>query len=81
MAAGSSETFKALKPWLSTGTDPGSQAEAAAALQMSEGAVKVAIHRLRKRFRELVRGEVAQTLHDEGDLDSEMQHLIAALAG
>lgn len=53
----------------------------AAQLGLSEGAVKVAIHRLRRRFREIVRAEVAQTLHDAAELDDEMRHLIAALAG
>lgn len=43
--------------------------------------MKVAIHRLRRRFREIVRAEVAQTLHDAAELDDEMRHLIAALAG
>lgn len=75
----SQERFQKLKPWLSTNAAAENQAETAAELQMSEGALKVAIHRLRKRFREAVRQEVSQTLHDPRDLDSEMQHLIAAL--
>jgi len=78
--AGSGAMFQALQPWLSSSADPPAQAEVAAGLGMTEGAVKVAIHRLRKRFREIVRGEVAQTLHDQGELDAEMQHLIAALS-
>lgn len=79
-AAGSREIFEVLKPWLSASAAPGSQAEVAARLGMSEGAVKVAIHRLRKRFREAVRREVAQTVHEEAEVAGEMQHLIAALA-
>jgi hypothetical protein len=47
---------------------------------MSEGAVKVAIHRLRKRFRRLVRSEVAQTIDDERELDAEMRYLLTALS-
>jgi RNA polymerase sigma-70 factor (ECF subfamily) len=43
--------------------------------------LKVAIHRLRRRFRELVRAEVAATLHEPADLDDEMRHLVEALAG
>ena len=81
IAAGTCEVFAALKPWLSTSAAPPAQADAAAKLGISEGAAKVAIHRLRKRFREVVRREVAQTLHDESELDGEMQHLIAALSG
>ncbi len=73
--------FIALKPWLTPAASITSQAHAAAALGLSEGAVKVAIHRLRRRFREIVRAEIAQTLHDPAELDDEMRHLIAALAG
>jgi len=78
-ATGSKERFEKLKPWLSTSASLENQSDVAAKLQMSEGALKVAIHRLRKRFREVVRQEVSQTLQDPRDLDSEMQHLMAAL--
>ncbi|MNC96920.1 hypothetical protein D3C83_144230 [compost metagenome] len=47
---------------------------------MSEGAVKVAIHRLRQRFREAVKSEIAQTMPTESDVDDELRHLIAVLA-
>ena len=73
--------FVALKPWLTPAASPALQAEAAAALGLGEGALKVAIHRLRRRFRKIVRAEIAQTLHDPADLDDEMRHLVAALAG
>ena len=78
-ASGSKEMFAVLKPWLSASSAPPMHVDVAAKLGMSEGALRVAIHRLRKRFRELVRAEVLQTLQDPGDLDSEMQHLIKAL--
>jgi DNA-directed RNA polymerase specialized sigma24 family protein len=81
VVARSRGVFQALRPWLSASAATPSQADVAAQLGMSEGALKVAIHRLRKRFREVIRREVAQTLHDPGELDAEMQHLIAALAG
>ena len=42
--------------------------------------MKVAIHRLRRRFRELVRAEIVQTLHDPAQLDDEMRHLVEALS-
>jgi RNA polymerase sigma-70 factor (ECF subfamily) len=80
IATHAKDRFEKLKPWLSISTPTENQSEIAAALQMSEGALKVAIHRLRKRFREVVRQEVSQTLHDPRDLDMEMQHLMAALA-
>jgi RNA polymerase sigma-70 factor (ECF subfamily) len=46
---------------------------------MTEGAVKVAVHRLRKDFRELLRGEIAETVADSSDIDEEMRHLVDAL--
>jgi DNA-directed RNA polymerase specialized sigma24 family protein len=73
--------FAALKPWLSPAAARTSQADTAAQLGLSEGALKVAIHRLRRSFREITRAEVAQTLHDSADLDDEMRHLVNALAG
>lgn len=68
--------FHALKPWLSAGATA-SQNEIASALGISETAVKVAIHRLRTRFRELIRAEVAATVDDSTDVSGELQHLIA----
>ena len=57
------------------GDDAASHAETAKKLGMSEGAVKVAVHRLRKRFRELLRQEIAQTLDDEADVEDELRYL------
>ncbi len=71
--------FDALKPWLTPAGAPAAQSEVAGQLGLSEGALKVAIHRLRRRFREIIRAEIAQTLHDPGELDDEMRHLVAAL--
>lgn len=68
--------FQSLKPWLDGGTNH-SQSEVAHALGMSETAVKVAIHRLRARFRELIRAEIAATLNDPADVADELRHLIA----
>ena len=50
------------------------------ALGMDEGAVRVAVHRLRKRYRELLRDEIAQTLVDPAQADEELRSLQAALA-
>jgi RNA polymerase sigma-70 factor (ECF subfamily) len=80
-AAGNHAHFVALKPWLTPTGAPVPQSDVATQLGLSEGAVKVAIHRLRRRFREIVRAEVAQTLHDPADFDDEMRHLVAALSG
>lgn len=73
------EQFAALRPWL-MGEDAASHAETAARLGLSEGAVKVAVHRLRQRFRDLLKAEIAQTLADPAELDDELRHLCAALA-
>lgn len=71
---GRSAQFEALQPWL-MGDDVASHAETAQKLGMTEGAVKVAVHRLRKRFREILRQEIAQTLDDEADVEDELRYL------
>jgi len=48
---------------------------------MTEGAVKVAVHRLRQRYRQLLREEIANTVESPGEVDEEMHHLFAVLAG
>jgi RNA polymerase sigma-70 factor (ECF subfamily) len=74
-----SDQFDVLKPWL-MGEAFLSQASVARQLGLSEGAVKVAIHRLRKRFRDGIRAEIAQTLRDPSQVDEELQHLVAVLS-
>jgi len=76
--AGKSEQFNALKGSL-TGEDDSPREEIAARLDMSEGAVKVAVHRLRQRYRELLRATIAETVSDEANLDDEMRYLVAVL--
>jgi predicted amidophosphoribosyltransferase len=56
------------------------QAEPAAKLGMTESAVKVAIHRLRKKFRDAIRAEIAQTLGEGGAIDDELRYLVEILA-
>lgn len=69
------DVFLALKPWLDGGATC-SQSDAAHALGLSETAVKVAIHRLRVRFRKLIRAEIAATVDDPEDIAGELSHLI-----
>lgn len=76
---GKAEHFQLLKPWL-TG-DGGTQSAVAAQLGMSEGAVKVAIHRLRKRFRDLVKAEIAQTVATDDEAREELRYLIEVVSG
>lgn len=68
-------TFHALRACLDAGTVPPSYAELASQLASSEGAVKVAVHRLRQRFRELLRSEVELTVAAAADVDDELRHL------
>jgi len=78
--AGKGEQFETLKPWLLGEVEPLSQADAARRLGMTEGAAKVAIHRLRKRFRELVKTEIAQTVSDPDQAQEELRYLVEVLA-
>ena len=72
--------FEQLKPWLAGSEPPGRQAAVAAQLGLSEGALKVAIHRLRKRFREAILHELRQTLSDTDDPEDELRYLIEVLS-
>jgi RNA polymerase sigma-70 factor (ECF subfamily) len=77
--AGKVEIFTVLKPWLTGESTALSMAAAATQLKMSEGAVKVAIHRLRQRFRAAIRCEIAQTVDGDEAIASEMTYLVEVL--
>ncbi len=79
-AEGNARQFAELKIFLTAGKGELSHVEAANALDMDEGAVRVAVHRLRKRYRQLLRDEIAQTLADAADVDEEMRALFGAFA-
>lgn len=74
------EMFEALKPSLVGDRDTQPYAEIAGRLGISEGAVKVAVHRLRKRYRQLFREAVAETIASLDEIESEVRHLISVLA-
>jgi len=76
--AGRGEQFDALKGSL-TGEGDLPRAEIAARLSMSEGAVKVAVHRLRQRYRKLLRAAIAETVSDEAELENELHYLVEVL--
>ncbi|MDB6041284.1 MAG: hypothetical protein JWM99_5125 [Verrucomicrobiales bacterium] len=78
-ADGKSEQFEILKPWLTGDTENLSQSDAARQLGSNEGAVKVAIHRLRRRFREVLKIEISQTVHDRAEVGDELRNLLLAL--
>lgn len=79
-AAGKTVQFEKLKPWLMGDNDTVSQAEIAHQLGLNEGAVKVAVHRLRRRFREVIKSEISQTLNEHAQIDQELKELFDALA-
>lgn len=75
---GRGSQFERLKPWL---VGPvAAPSEVAVSLGWSEGALKVAVYRLRRRFRELVLAEVAQTIPACADVHEELRYLIDVLA-
>jgi RNA polymerase sigma-70 factor (ECF subfamily) len=78
--AGKADQFDTLKPWLTGDAEDLSQADAARQLGLNESAVKVAIHRLRRRFRECIKAEIGQTLSDRSQVEEELGQLLAALS-
>jgi RNA polymerase sigma-70 factor (ECF subfamily) len=78
--SGKKELFDALKEHLGSGASGTPYAVVAARLGMTEGAVKVASHRLRRRCREILRGAIGETVADPADIDGELQQLFAAIS-
>lgn len=77
--AGRSEFYGAARRWLVSEARPGDYREAGERLGMSEGAIAVAVHRMRVRYRELVRAEVAQTVATPAEIEGEMRYLMSLL--
>lgn len=80
-ADGRGEFFEKVKPWLTGEGTHGSQAALAAECGLSPAALKMAVQRLKARFREAVRAEISETLEDASRVTEEMQSLFAALEG
>ncbi len=78
--AGKSELFDALKSTLTGDPRSAPYAEIAGRLGMTEGAVQVAVHRLRRRYRAALRARIAATVADPADIEEEIRDLFAALA-
>ena len=78
-AEGKAAVFEQLKPFIGGHGADCSYAEAAAALGTSEGAIKVAVHRLRRRYGETLRAAVADTVASPLDVDREISDLLAAV--
>ena len=78
-AKGQSALFEALKGSLTERPAADEYAEAARQLGMTQGAVVVAAHRLRGRYRKLLRAEIAQTVAEPGLIDAEVKYLLECL--
>ena len=78
---GKEKQFEQLKPTLTEASRSVAYAEIARRLDTTEGAVKVAVHRLRQRYRETLRAEIAETVAGPGEVEDELRNLFAALAG
>ncbi|MGO8696786.1 MAG: RNA polymerase sigma factor [Limisphaerales bacterium] len=78
--AGKEAQFSALRCFLTTNAEAGDYALAAEKLGVESSSVPVMVHRLRQRYRELVRAEVAQTVSSPIELEEEMRYLLAVLS-
>lgn len=81
VARGRGERFELLKPWLTGEAGHGEQADCARRLNLGLNTLKGEVHRLKRRFRQLVRNRIRATLADPSTLDDEMTALFAALRG
>ena len=73
-------SFEELRPFVTGEQGPVSYAAAAARLGMSLSAVKSAIFRLRRRYHELVREEVAHTVADPQEVEAELRHMLTVFS-
>lgn len=80
-ASGRSSEFDRLKNWLTAERGEIPYDTLAAEMGSTAGAVRVAVHRLRKRFRDVLRLEVAETVENAADLEDELRHLVGILSG
>lgn len=79
--AGKAAFFESLKAFLTGEAGAPPYAQVARDLGLSQGAVKVAVHRLRRRYRDLLRAEIAQTVADPEAVEDELKYLMAVLQG
>ncbi len=79
-AAGKSDVFAKLEPALTREVSAGDFTQWAGELGVTEGAAKVALHRLRRRFGEVLRSEIAHTVSSPEEIDEELRHLFPAIS-
>ena len=80
-AQGKGTLFDALRTTLAGASDAAPYAKLARQLDMSEGAVKVSVHRLRQRYRGLLRDTIADTVSGPDEVEDELRYLFRTLAG
>lgn len=73
------ERFEVLQRWLVTPSGHDTALEAARSLNMTDGAFKVAVHRLRKRYRQIVTERISATVDDPAEVQDELNYLITAI--
>ncbi len=78
---GRAELFEQLKVFVSGDENHPTYAEVGVGLRMTEGAVKVAVHRLRHRYLDALREQIAQTVTTRGEVDEELRELVAVFSG
>ncbi|MBI1842837.1 MAG: sigma-70 family RNA polymerase sigma factor [Verrucomicrobia bacterium] len=78
--AGRELEFHSLKEWLTAERGSIPYGQIATGLGTTEGAARVAVHRMRKQFRQLFRQTIAETVDAADDVDAEMRHLVAVLS-
>lgn len=81
VSEGRADFFEQVKPWLTGDAARGDQMALAGSCGMNANALKVAVHRLKRRFRQLLKAQVAGTLNDPALVAAEMRDLFAALGG
>lgn len=80
-ASGRNTTYDCLKQFVSGDGGAPTYAEAARQLGLTEGGAKAAVHRLRQRYQELIREEIAHTVTNAAEVDEEIRYLLAVMRG
>ena len=79
-ASGKEEEFEKLSPFLNKDADTGGYDAAAAEMGVSAGALRMSVHRMRKRYRHLMRAEIAETVSSPEEIDEEIRFLLSVLS-
>lgn len=80
VAEGKGDSFAVLQTFLTVDRNNADYSQTAKSLNSNEAAIRVTVHRLRKRYRHILRDEISQTVVNRSDLDDEIRHLFLALS-